>query len=72
MGSFGIQVGGLGSKLESWEVLLESILGLVEVWEAKRQQGRVLEGLGLAEGWLGNRNQVGTNLGPTCAQLELT
>ena len=36
----------LGSKLEAWEALLESILGLAGVWEAKRQQGRGLEGLG--------------------------
>ena len=74
---FGLQVGGLGSKLEAWEALLESILGLVGVWEAKRQQGRCL----LAQGWLGthkwgqhgsNLSQVGTNLGPTWAQLQLT
>ena len=52
---FGLQVGGVGSKLEAWEALLESILGLVGVWEAKRHQGRGLEGLGLAQGWPGTQ-----------------
>ena len=73
-GCFGLQVGGLGSNMEAWETLLESIFGLVGVWEAKRQQGRGLEGLGLGQGWLAtckwaqhgpNLNQVGANLGPT-------
>ena len=73
--------GGLRSKLEVWEVLLNSILDLVEVWEAKRPQGRGLEGLGLAQGRLGTQKwtqhepsliQVGANLGPTWAQLETT
>ena len=81
LGHFGLQVEGLGSKLEAWEALLESILDLVGVWEAKRQQGRGLEGIGLAQGWLGTWNwgqqgpslsQVGANLQPTWAQLEPT
>ena len=50
LGYFELHVRGVGSKLEAWEVFLESILGLVE---AKRQQGRGLEGLGLAQGWHG-------------------
>ena len=67
--------------MEAWEALLESIVGLVGVWEAKRQQGGRLEGLGLAQGWLGtwkwtqhgpNLGQVGANLGPTWVQLEPT
>ena len=70
----GSKLKGLGSKLEAWEALLESILGLVGVWEAKRQQGRGLEGLGLAQRQLRTRkwsqhrpnlSQVGANLGPT-------
>ena len=77
----GAQVGVLGSKLEAWEAFLESILGLVGVWGAKRQQERGLEGLGLAQGWLGTRkwaqhgpnlSQAGANLGPTWAQLAPT
>ena len=70
-----------GSKLEVWEVLLNSILDLVGVWEAKRPQGRGLESLGLAQGRLGTQkwtqhepslSQVGANLGPTWTQLETT
>ena len=76
--SFRVKVGGV---LEAWEALLESILGLVVVWEAKRHQGRSLEGLGLAHRQLGTRkwvqhgpnlSQVGANLGPAWAQLEPT
>ena len=37
-----VQVGGLGGPLGF-------ILGLVGVWEAKRRQGRGLEGLGVAQ-----------------------
>ena len=60
---------------------MNSILDLVGVWEAKRPQGRGLEGLGLAQGRLGtqkwiqhepNLSQVGANLGPTWAKLEAT
>ena len=60
---------------------MSSILDLVGVWEAKRPQGRGLEGLELAQGRLGtqkwtqhepNLSQVGPNLGPTWAQLEPT
>ena len=67
--------------MEVWEVLLSSILDLVGVWEAKRPQGRGLEGLGLAQGRLGTQkwtqhepslSQVGANLGPTWTQLETT
>ena len=78
---FGLQVEGLWSKLEAWEAVLETILGFVGVWEAKRQQGRGLEGLGLAQGWLGTRkwaqlepswSQLGFNMDPTSANLEPT
>ena len=79
---FGLQVGGLGSKLEAWEALLESILSLVGVWEAKRQQGRGLEGLGLAQEWLGTckwgqldpswsplGHKLEAHFGPICGSL---
>ena len=49
-------------QLETWEVLLETILGLVGVWEAKRLQGRGLEGFGVGPGVAGD-----PDLGPTCA-----
>ena len=74
-GFFGFQFEGLGCKSEAWEALLESILGLVRVWEAKRHQGRGPEGLGqgvagdpdLDPTWLQlepSRSQLGANMGP--------
>ena len=56
----------LGSKLEAWEGFLESILGLLGVWEAMRQQGRGLEGLGLPQGSRGGWGPGnGPNMSPT-------
>ena len=40
LGFLGSNVGAFGSKMEVWEALLGSILGLVRVWEAKGPQGR--------------------------------
>ena len=85
LGSFGIQVGGCGGL--SWRfgslfgVYVGSCRAQMGVWKVHRPQGRGLEGLGLAQGWLGTRiwtqpgsnlRQVGANLGPAWAQLEST
>ena len=78
LGSFGVQVGGCGGL--SWR--FGSLFGVyvgpcraqMKVWEVQRPQGRGLEGLGLAQGQLGNRIWVqhGPNLRPAWAQLEPT
>ena len=52
-GVFWVPSWGFRSKSEGWETLLESILGLAGVWEAKRQQGTGLEVFRLVQGWLG-------------------
>ena len=70
----------LGSKWVAWEIVLGVYFGScrtqVGVWEAKRQEGRGLEGLGLETcKWTqhgSNLSQVGANLGPTWAQDEPT
>ena len=85
LGCFGIQVGGLGGP--SWRfgwlfgVYVGSCRAQMGVWEVQRLQGRGLEGLGLARGWLGTRiwvqhgsnlRQVGGNLEPPWIQPEPT
>ena len=62
---FGLQVGGLGSKLEAWEALLASILDLLGVWEAKGAPGK-----GSRRAWVGPGVAGGPDLGPTWPQLE--
>ena len=51
--------------MEAWEALLESILGLVGAWEAKRQQGK-----GSGRAWVGPGAAGDPQMDPTCAQLE--
>ena len=85
LGCFGVQVGGLGGP--SWRfgwlfgVYVGSCRAQMGVWEVQRLQGRGLEGLGLAQGWLGtqiwvqhgsNLRQVECNLGPSWVQFEPT
>ena len=65
--SFGVQIGGCGGL--SWRfvslfgVYVGSCRAQMGVWEVQRPQGKGLEGLGLAQGWLGTGS--GPNMGPT-------
>ena len=59
LGCFKVQVGGLGPKLEVWDALMGSILGLVgREWGFGRSRG--------------NRAAGDPQMGPTWAQLEPT
>ena len=60
LGCFGVQVGGVG---DSFGMYFGSCRTQVGDWEAKRPQGRSLEGLGLAQGRL--ETCKWTNIGPT-------
>ena len=64
---FGLQVEGLGSKLEAWEVLLEFILGLVGrksgFGRPRGNREGVWKGLGWPRGGWGPANKP--NMDPT-------